>query len=251
MLHSKLLENKVALITGANRGIGKAILETFAQHGAHIWACAREKNTKFEMFLSEISHKYKVSVKPLYFDLKVETEIKEAFKPLISQKEKLDILVNNAGVLHGSFFQMTSLSKIREIFEVNFFSQLLVTQQLIRLIKRQGKGSIINVSSISGLDADVGFVAYGSSKAALIFATKTLALELATLNIRVNSVAPGLTNTDMSRLIEQKAKENMIKRNAMQRMAYPQEIANSIVYLASDLSEFVNGQVIRIDGGII
>lgn len=250
VLASKLLDNKVALITGANRGIGKAILELFAQHGANIWACARKKDLEFERYLFEIGQENNVKVKPLYFDLKIESEIKAALKPLILEKEKLNILVNNAGIAHGSFFQMTSIEKIKEIFEVNYFSQLLVTQQLIKLIKRQGKGSIINISSIAGIDAEAGFIAYGSSKAALIYATKVLAIELAVDNIRVNAIAPGLTDTDMAQQMEHKAKENMVQSSAMHRLAMPNEIADTALYLASNLSEFVNGQVIRVDGGM-
>lgn len=249
-LPSKLLYNKVALITGSNRGIGRAILETFAQNGANILACARTKNDAFERYTSEMSQKYEVEIKPLYFDLAKESEIKDACKVLISQKEKINILVNNAGMAYGNFFQMTSIDKVREIFEVNFFSQLLVTQQLVKLIKRQGKGSIINISSISGIDAEVGYIAYGSSKAALIYATKVLAQEFAAIDIRVNTIAPGLTDTEMADQMEHKARENMVRSSAMHRLATPREIANTALYLASDLSEFVNGQVIRVDGGM-
>jgi 3-oxoacyl-[acyl-carrier protein] reductase len=249
-LPSRLLENKTALVTGSNRGIGKAIVEVFAAQGANIWACARKQTPEFDAFMEKTSQFYQVTIKPIYFDLINEEELKQALKPLIINREKLDILVNNAGIAHGGFFQMTSLAKIKEVFEINFFSQLLLIQQLGKLMKRQGAGSIINIASIAGLDAEPGFVAYGTSKAALIYATKTLALEMANDHIRVNAIAPGLTDTEMAQQMEHKAKENMVGRSSNHRMATPYEIAQTALYLASDMSAFVNGQVMRVDGGM-
>ncbi|MEO8173148.1 MAG: SDR family oxidoreductase, partial [Sediminibacterium sp.] len=157
--------------------------------------------------------------------------------------------VNNAGVAHGGFFHMTPMHKIREVFEINFFSQVLVTQYITKIMLKQKSGSIINLSSIAGIDAHPGYIAYGSSKAALIYATKNMAKELASSNIRVNAVAPGLTETEMANQMEAKARENMIKHSAMNRLATPQEIANTVLFLASSQSEFITGQVIRVDGG--
>ena len=250
MSASDLLKSKVALITGCNRGIGKAITETFAQNGADIWACARKETIEFNIFLNEIRAKYAVKINALYFDLADEIAVKEAMSQLLTQKERVDVLVNNAGVAHGSFFQMTSIHKIKEVFEINFFSQLLITQYVAKLMMKQKSGSIINLASIAGIDGDAGYAAYGSSKAALLFATKTLSKEYAAFNIRVNAIAPGLTETDMAGLMEEKAKAQMIQASAMNRMATPQEIANTALFLASDLSEFVTGQTIRVDGGM-
>lgn len=249
MSTSNLLKGKVALITGCNRGIGKAIMETFAQNGADVWACARKQTDEFEQLLEGLRTKYHVRVTALYFDLADESAIKEALNPLLLAKERIDILVNNAGVAHGSFFQMTSLSKIKEVFEINFFSQLLVTQILAKLMMKQKSGSIINLASIAGIDGNPGYVSYGSSKAALIYATKSIAKELATNNVRVNAIAPGLTETGMADQMEEKAKTLMINNSAMNRLAQPQEIANTALFLASDLSQFITGQVIRVDGG--
>lgn len=250
MLSSNLLEGKTALITGCNRGIGKVMLETFAMNGASIWACARKETPEFTTFLNETASKYKVTIRALYFELTNEQEIKDALKVLVTEKCKIDILVNNAGIAHGGFLQMTSLSTIKDVFEINFFSQLLIIQIVSKLMMRNKSGSIINMSSIAGLDAYPGYSAYGSSKAALIYATKTLAKELAPFNIRINAVAPGLTETDMATQMEDKAKDIMVGDSAMKRLAQPQEIANMALFLASDLSSFVNGQVMRVDGGM-
>jgi 3-oxoacyl-[acyl-carrier protein] reductase len=249
MSSSELLRGKVALITGSNRGIGKSIMENFAQNGANLWACARKESAEFNLLLDDLRRRYGVQIKPLYFDLTEETAIKEKLYTLVAKRERIDILVNNAGVAHGAFFQMTTIKKMREIFEINFFSQMLVTQCIAKIMIKQERGNIINVASIAGLNIDLGYTTYGSSKAALIFATKTLAKELADYNIRVNAIAPGLTETEMAGLMETKSKTKMIENSAMKRLARPQEIAKVALFLASDLSTFVNGEIIRVDGG--
>lgn len=250
MSSSNLLKGKIALITGSNRGIGKAIAETFAQNGADIIACARKDTTEFKELTISLSEKYGISVKPLFFDLCNKDEIKKALLGLLHDKCKIDILVNNAGIAHGGFLQMTPINKIEEVFEINFFSQLLIIQFISKLMIRQKSGSIINMASITGIDSFPGYIAYGSSKAALIHATKTLSCEFAPYNIRINAIAPALTKTDMAELMEQKARDGIIENSAMKRMATPQEVANMALFLASDLSTFVNGQVLRVDGGM-
>ena len=244
-----LLKGKTALITGCNRGIGKAILEVFADNGASVIACSRHQEDEHSRYLTLAMNKYKVPITPLYFELTSETEIKECLKPLVQQRLRIDILVNNAGIAHGNFFQMTSIQTIRNVFEINFFSQLIITQQISRVMIKQGSGNIINLASIAGIDADAGNIAYGSSKAAFIYATKTLAKEFAQYNIRVNAIAPGLTDTDMATLMEPKARSTMVQNSAINRMALPLEIANTALFLASDLSSFITGQIIRVDGG--
>ena len=250
ILASNLLRNKTALITGCNRGIGKTIVETFAVNGANIWACARKETPEFQEFIGNISIKYGVTIRALYFDLTNENEIKESLKTLVTERCKIDVLVNNAGIAHGGFLQMTSLKTIKEVFEINFFSQLLIIQLISKLMMRQKCGSIVNLASVGGLDSYPGYSAYGSSKAALIYATKTLAKELAPYNVRINAVAPSLTATDMASQMEEKAKIILVGDSAMKRLAKPEEIANMALFLASDLASFVNGQVMRVDGGM-
>ncbi len=248
--HSNLLHNKTVLITGSNRGIGKEIVQLFAQNGADIIACTRNQSPEFTAFTENLSAKYNSKIELVNFDLTNEIELKNAFKPLLKEKRRIDVLINNAGVAHGGLLQMTSITKIKEVFEVNFFAQLLVIQQISKIMMHQKFGSIINLASIAGIDSHPGYSAYGSSKAALIYATKTLSKELAPYNIRINAIAPGLTETDMANQMEKKAMETLISASAYNRLASPIEIANTALYLASDLSKFVNGQVIRVDGGI-
>jgi 3-oxoacyl-[acyl-carrier protein] reductase len=250
MLKYNDLSNKTVLITGATRGIGKTILKLFSASGCCIYACARKKSKDFENNLEDLSTKHNVSITPLYFDLNNDVEIKNVFLGLIKNKIKIDILINNAGISHGGLFQMTSSKTLKEVFQVNFFSQVMVTQYVIKLmIKQKIKGTIVNISSIAGIDGYPGYIAYGSSKAALNYMTKTLVDELSPHGIRINSVAPGLTETEMASEMESKAKNTMINNSALKRLATSSEIAKVVIFLSSNESSFVNGQILRIDGG--
>ena len=244
------MTTKNVLITGAKGGIASAITEVFAKNSYNILACARKKDEGFENCLKEISKKYNIETTPIYFDMTDYKAMKSAILELYSKKIKIDALINNAGVAHGGFFQMTPVSKIKEIFEINLFAQMELTQLVLKFMTRQKQGSIVNISSISGLDSAEGNCAYGTSKAAVIAWTKTLAAECAKYNIRVNSVAPGLTDTNMAKLMEEKAEKNMINASAMKRLAKPSEIAQAVYFLASDEASFINGAILRIDGGI-
>ncbi len=241
--------NKNVLITGARGGIGKALCKVFAQNSFNIYAHARKQDDDFEQYLAKIAKDYNVETSPLYFDMTDNDAMKTVIKNIFKQKINIDVLINNSGVAHGGLFQMTSISKIREIFEINLFSHMELTQLILRAMTRAQKGNIINISSISGLDLAQGNCAYGVSKAALAAWTKTLAAECIKYNIRVNAIAPGLTKTNMAELMEEKAKEDMVLASAMNRLATPEEIANVALFLASEKSSFINGQIIRVDGG--
>ena len=163
---------------------------------------------------------------------------------------KIEIIVNNAGINQVSLFQMTSINKIKEIFDINFFSQLRLTQKLMKIMIRNKKGSIINISSNAAKECDVGRASYASSKAALIAFTKVLSKELGSFNIRVNAVAPGLTNTNMmGKDVSKKVIDEAIKRIALKRPAAPEEISNVVAFLGSDLSRYISGEVIFVTGG--
>ena len=250
MSYEKILEGKNVLITGTNRGIGKNILELFAENGANIVACARKRNKGFQNFLDTVKNKHMIDIQPLYFDLSKEQEVKDSLKKILSNKKEIHVLVNNAGVAHGGLLQMVSIDHLKEIFEINLFSQLLIIQYISKIMIRQNYGSIINIASVAGIDANPGYIGYGTSKAALIFATKTLSKELARYNIRVNAIAPGLTDTEMANQMEKKAKSRMLESSSMNRLARTDEISNTVLFLASDSSSFITGQTLRVDGGI-
>ena len=244
-----LLKNKTAVITGCNRGIGKAILKTFARNGADIFACARMESSDFTEMIDMLTKATGVSITPIYFDLADAEQVKQGAKTIIASKKKIDALVNNAAVTSGGFFQMTSMQEMERVFKINFFAQILLTQTLSRYMARFKTGSIINIGSTAGLIGAAGTVGYGSSKAALMYASKAMATELGEANIRVNAIAPGITKTDMFDEMEVQARNKLIASAALKRPAEAEEIANVALFLASDLSTYVTGQVLRADGG--
>ena len=210
-----------------------------------------EKQTlSFQNIYLTLKKKTKQTVDLLEFDLENEEEMKSKIQSLYKKNITLDVLVNNAGIPSGSIFEMTSLKNLKKIFEVNFFAQIRLTQLLIRLLKKSKSSSIINLGSISGLIADRGTLAYGSSKAALMFATKVMANELATYKIRVNAIAPNATKTKMLDKMDESAKKFLIEQSFLNRESLPNEVADLVLYLASDKSTYLNGQIIRLDGGM-
>lgn len=246
-----LLDNKTAVLTGSNRGIGKKILEVFSMNGAKVFACVRENNDSFKSYVDQLEKKTKNQIITIKLDLSNEEKIKNAANEIVSSKIPIDILINNAGIIHNSIFQMTSINKFKEIFDINFFSQALFTQYILKSMVKNKKGSIVNISSTSGIDGNAGRSAYSASKAALISQSKALSRELGIHNIRVNTIAPGLTNTDMMKNNTTKnVIENVLKDVSLKRLADPEEIANAVLLLSSDLSSYITGQTIRVDGGM-
>lgn len=247
----KVLDNKNVIITGARRGIGRTTVEVFASNGANIWACARKYDEKFEADMAELAGKYGVDIWPVYFDTTKEEQIQTAIMVIRKTKKAVDVLVNVAGLVEDSTsFAMTAMDKMRKVFEVNFFGLTLLTQYVARLMIRQNSGSIINISSIAGIDGTPAQYEYASSKAAVIGGVRQLARELAQYNIRVNAVAPGIVDTEMGGHIEQELKDAVLANVMMKRVARPEEISNVSMFLASDMSTYMTGQVIRVDGGM-
>lgn len=241
---------KNVIITGANRGIGKSIVEKFASRKCNIWACAREKNDEFEDYLANLSKKYNIWIKPVYFELTDQEAIKTEIKKIISEKLNVDVLINNAGINMYSLFQMTRISDARELFEIDYFAPFQIMQLVLKKMTKQKSGNIINISSIAALDAHSGDAVYGSAKSALLTLSRALAAEVGTFGIRVNVVAPGPVETDMIKENISKIGEQVTSNSIMGRLAKTEEIADVVYYLSSDEASFINGQVVRIDGGI-
>ncbi|MBI1860420.1 MAG: SDR family oxidoreductase [Deltaproteobacteria bacterium] len=246
-----MLKNKTAVVTGSNRGIGRAIVKLFAQNGAEVIACARRPDPAFTSFLEGLSKETGCKLTPVYFDLGDAAQVKEGLKEIGSKCPVIDILVNNAAMIFTAPFSMTSVEKIKEQFEVNYFSQVTIMQTLVRKMIPKKEGSVINISSSAGIEGNAGRLAYAASKAALINSTLVLAEELGGFNIRVNAIAPGLTDTEMmTSSTKDDALQTTLDRTCLKRVGKPEEIAGAALFLASSLSTFMTGQVLRIDGGM-
>lgn len=246
-----ILQGKNAIITGSRRGLGQATVEVFAKNGANIWACARKQDCSFEKNMKKIAKEYSVSIWPIYFDVTNETEMKSALQKIRQQKLSIDALVNVAGITDESTsFAMTTMDKMHHVLNINFFAVTLLTQYVSRFMIRQNSGSIINISSIAGIDGTPAQYEYAASKAALIGGTRNLARELSNYNIRVNCIAPGVIDTDMSGAIEENLKKEILAKVIMKRMGKPEEVANVSAFLASDMASYMTGQIIRVDGGM-
>ncbi|MCR5709037.1 MAG: SDR family oxidoreductase [Bacteroidales bacterium] len=242
--------DKTVCITGADGGIGREICRRFAAEGAELITCSLCPSEEFDSFMAGLKAGYGTVVHPFYFDLTDEEAIRAALKEIKALKLKISVLVNNAGMPHLAMLPFTRMADVRKVFQVNYFAQLQITQSLLSVIVKDGTGVILNAASIAGIDGDMGNSVYGATKASMILFTKVLSKELAASKIRVNAVAPGLTATPFADAMGDKAKASMEQLSTMGRLATPGEIADAYLYLASDDASFINGQVLRVDGGV-
>ncbi len=245
-----LLSGKTVMVTGSNRGIGRAMIEAFSCNGADLIAHARIRTDAFEADIESLRKAHGNTITPVYFDLMDAAAVKSFAKDLLSRKLPVDVLVNNAGVTHNALFQMTREEDLRRQFEVNFVALFLLTQQISRLMSRRQAGSIINIASSAGIDGNPGKSAYGAAKAAVICMTKAIAAELGVMRVRANAIAPGITETAMLSSMPDRVVEEAKRAADLRRGGNPSEIADVAVFLASDLSTYITGQVIRVDGGL-
>ena len=236
-MSAKLLAGKNAIVTGTARGIGHKIVEVFAANGANVWACARKQTPEMDAYCKELSEKYSVEVKPIYFELTDRSKMKDAVKAIMSEKKPVNILVNNAGITYNALFQMSN--------EDNLFSQYIV-----KLMLKNGGGSVVNVSSTAAIDGNSGRSIYGATKASVWCATKSMAEELGPKGIRANCIAPGITQTDMLSSMTEEVINETVMATDSQRAGMPEDIANAALFLASDLSSYITGQILRVDGGM-
>jgi 3-oxoacyl-[acyl-carrier protein] reductase len=246
-----MLKGKVALVTGSTRGIGWATACLFARYGATVLLNGHSNRALLEQRVAELQETSGIEVDGLFFDVSDYTAIKTAYQEIFKKYRKLDILVNNAGILEDALLGMISKDLIERLMAVNVMGMLYSLQSAARMMTRQGSGSIVNVSSIVGIHGNVGQVVYSASKAAVLGITKSAAKELAPYQIRVNVVAPGFIATDMTAQLPPDKYKERVANIKMQRIGSPEDVANAVLFLASDLSGYITGQVIGVDGGML
>ena len=245
------LTDRVAIVSGSSRGIGLAIAKRLAEHGASVVLNGlREENTLRDR-ANEISQAYGVRVVPVIADISTDVGAQLLVRSAFSEFRRLDIMVNNAGVLRDSLIGMIGAEDIDETLRINLRSVITGTQAASRLMIRHNSGSIVNIASIIGRYGNKGQLVYGASKAGVIGATYSAAKELASSGIRVNAIAPGFIDTDMIRRINQDIYAERIRSIAMGRIGTPNDIADAALFFASDLSRYVTGQVLGVDGGML
>ena len=243
-----MLDGKVCLITGTSRGIGAKTVERFAEEGAVVYANARNEGC-IDAFCNELSEKNNTIVKPLYFDVRDESASKKMVLQIKKEQGRIDVLVNNAGIMKDALIGMIPRSLMQEIYETNVFGVMNMMQLVTKVMMFQKSGSIINLSSIVGIEGNAGQLVYSATKGAVAAMTKTASKELAEKGIRVNAVAPGMIDTEMFRSIGEEKINEHLSHIRMGRLGSAEEVADVILFLASDLSRYVTGEIVGVNGG--
>lgn len=245
------LTDRVAIVTGSSRGIGLSIAHAFAAQGASVILNGVQDQNALVLRAQEIADTYGVEVRAVLADVSTEAGAQALVKAAHSEFRRLDVMVNNAGILRDGLIGMIKGDDIDNTLHINLKGVILGTQAAARLMMRKRSGSIINMSSIIGRFGNKGQLVYGASKAGVIGATMSAAKELAPTGIRVNAIAPGYIETDMIRDIPTDIHQERMDSIAMQRIGTPENIADAAVFFASDLSGYVTGQVLGVDGGML
>ncbi|WP_103068394.1 3-oxoacyl-[acyl-carrier-protein] reductase [Aquimarina sediminis] len=245
-----LLQGKTAIITGATRGIGKGIAEVFAQQGANVaftYSSSVEAANALEKELNELG----IKAKGYQSNAASYDQAQELIADVIETFGSIDVLVNNAGITKDNLLMRMSEEDFDKVIEVNLKSVFNMTKAVQRTMLKQRKGSIINMSSVVGVKGNAGQANYAASKSGIIGFSKSVALELGSRNIRSNVVAPGFIETEMTEKLDEKVVEGWRNAIPLKRGGTPEDIANTCLFLASDLSAYVTGQVLNVDGGML
>ena len=245
-----MLKGKIVIVTGATRGIGKEIALTLAQNGANIAMNYRNLNSEVEDLINEIKS-FGVDVLAIKCDVSITDEVDNFVKEVKSHYNTIDILVNNAGITKDGLILRMKEEDFDDVLDVNLKGTFNTTKAVSSIMVRQKYGKIINISSVVGISGNAGQCNYAASKAGVIGFSKSVARELASRNINVNVVAPGYINTDMTKNLPDKVKEEIIKSIPMKKIGDPKEVANLVLFLSSNLSDYITGQVINVDGGMV
>jgi len=246
----KLLEGKTAIITGGSRGIGKGIVETFAAHGAQVAFTYNSSAEAAEAIANEASENG-VKVKAYKSNAANFQEAQDLVENVLKDFGTIDILINNAGITKDNLLMRMAEEDFDRVIEVNLKSVFNMTKAVQRTMLKQRKGSIINMSSVVGVKGNAGQTNYAASKAGIVGFSKSVALELGSRNIRCNVIAPGFIETEMTGKLDEATVQSWRDAIPLKRGGSPEDIANSCVFLASDLSGYVTGQVLNVDGGML
>jgi 3-oxoacyl-[acyl-carrier protein] reductase len=245
----KLLEGKVAIITGATRGIGRGVAEVFAKNGADIaftYVSSDEKAKEVEGVLKS----YGVKVKSYKFNVSDYQATEDFINDVAQEFGRIDAIVNNAGITRDGLLMRMSEENWDDVMNINLKSVFNVTKCALKTLLKQRFGSIINMSSVVGIEGNGGQSNYAASKAGVIGFTKSIAQEIGSRNIRCNAIAPGFIETEMTADLDPEVIKGWVEDIPMKRSGTPEDVANTALFLASDLSNYVNGQVINVCGGI-
>lgn len=246
----KLLENKIAVITGGSRGIGQAIVEKFAEHGAHIAFTYVSSEEKAQAIREKVEAEYGVKVRAYKSDAGDFQAAEQLMSEVLAEFGTVDILVNNAGISRDNLLLRVTPDQWNEVINANLNSVFYLTKQVLRPMMKSKSGTIINMSSIVGLQGNAGQASYSASKAGIVGFSKTVARELGSRNIRCNVIAPGYIATDMTGNLDGGQTDEWVKNIPLQRIGQGEDIANTALFLASDMSHYVTGQVISVCGGL-
>lgn len=246
----KLLSGKTAIITGGSRGIGKGIAEVFAKNGANV-AFTYSSSEEAALELENQLTKEGVKAKAFKSDAASYQQSQDLAEEVVKEFGSIDILINNAGITKDNLLMRISEEDFDKVIEVNLKSVFNMTKAVQRTMLKQRQGSIINMSSVVGVKGNAGQTNYAASKAGIIGFTKSVALELGSRNIRCNAIAPGFIETEMTAKLDENTVQGWRDAIPLKRGGTPEDIANACVFLASELSTYVTGQVLHVDGGML
>jgi 3-oxoacyl-[acyl-carrier protein] reductase len=244
------LVGKVAVVTGSTRGIGWAVAEQLAAEGAHVVLNGRVESPQLAERARELSERYGVETLGIAADAADSKQVGALYQAVFKRWKRLDVLVNSAGILRDALIGMISDELIRETIQVNLVGSIYHLQAAAKLMGRAKSGSIVNLTSIVGVEGNEGQAVYAASKAGVIGLTLASAKELAAQGIRVNAIAPGFIHTDMTAQLPKEKYELRSSLIRMKRVGTPEDVARAVLFLASDLSSYVTGQVLGVDGSM-
>ena len=243
------LQNKVALITGGAQGIGKTISEELVQNGAHV--VLGDVNLEGAQATAEAINNNGGSASAVKIDVSNPAEVKQVFDSILKDKKPIDIMINNAGITRDGLMIRMKEADWDRVLNINLKGTFLCSQQAAKQMMKQKSGAIVNIASIVGVMGNLGQANYSASKAGVIGLTKTLAREVASRGIRVNAVAPGFIDTEMTQVLDESVRQKLIEQIPLAKLGLPEDVARCVAFLVSDRSSYITGQVINVNGGML